>query len=208
MDSANKNVTLRKHKSMLNINSSIESTQSEDLLGRSLDLSTTIQNKYCFEEMREEIKQLKSSLESTQNELDTISLENSDLRKQINSLSQEMAILKQICTSPLSSFKKNMCSSLTKGTRRRLVNSFCNSPMTATLFKSDSQASQDGNEKSQPILTLNQPVNHTTQPEDEEDEFPSFISNSQPHRSYQSLQTNERKTLEEVDALMPQWKMN
>lgn len=148
MDSADKNVTLRlrKNKSMNmlhNIDNSMNSSLSEDILCRSLDLSTNNIQNSCMEEMKNEIQLLKISLESTQNELENVIIENSDLKNQIIHLTQEIKTLKQICTSPRSSLRKNKHSSNITGARRRLVNSFSDSPDIFTLQKSDSQKSKD-----------------------------------------------------------------
>lgn len=135
MDSVN-NVTLRKHQlpktrslESLEHSNSMSPASYDDILGKSLDLSTNM----CYsqiEELKSEIKQLKSQLGSTQNELDNIILENTDLKKQIMNMTQDLRILKQLCRSPVSTLRHNMSSSEKKSVRRRLTNSFSESPIT------------------------------------------------------------------------------
>lgn len=130
------NVTLRrqkliKSKSLESIDSSnsLSSTASENVLARSLDLST---NRYSsfFEEMKIEIGQLKSSLLSTQTEMENIILENVDLKKQISQLKKDLGVLKQICRSPITSGRQNnMSPSTKKALRRRLTDSFQITPL-------------------------------------------------------------------------------
>lgn len=126
------NVTVRrrqfqKTKSLESINS-LSSTASDNILTKSLDLST---NRYsaCIDEMKVEIGNLKSSLLCTQNELENIILENVDLKKQISQLNKDIDVLKQICSSPVTSIRqKNMSSSTKKTIRRRLAESFQTTP--------------------------------------------------------------------------------
>lgn len=127
------NITLRRHqtiksRSMDFLDQSNTSPMScDELLGRSLDLSTNICSSYMAE-MKDEIKQLKSNLESTQSEMENIILENLELKKTIANMNQELGILKQLCRSPLTTFRQNMSSSTKKSVRRRLTDSFRVSP--------------------------------------------------------------------------------
>lgn len=134
MDGVN-NITLRKHKlpktrSMESIGHSdtLSPASYDDVLGRSLDLSTNMCSSYR-EELKAEIHQLKTNLASTQNEMENIILENIDLKKQIAIMSQELNILKELCRSPLTTFRQNMTSSAKRSVRRRLTNSFSESPL-------------------------------------------------------------------------------
>lgn len=127
------NVTIRKPKltksvSLEGINSSLNSTHSVDVMGMSLDLSTHHVLTSNMEDMKSEITSLRIHLDSTQNELENVILENNDLKKQISHLAQEVEILKQICRSPVSSLRKNN-SSAKKSVKRRLVENFRNSPI-------------------------------------------------------------------------------
>ena len=108
---------------------SINSSCSEELLGKSLDVSSNI-IALCREEMKSEINRLNVNLESTQHELENVILENSDLKKQIFQLTQEVEILKQICRSPLSSLRKVHSSAKKYSAKRRLTDSFKASPFT------------------------------------------------------------------------------
>lgn len=131
MDETN-NVTFRRPQlpkaiSLEGINNSLNSSvHSIDVMGRSFDLSTRC-GANDMEEMKTEITILRSKLESTQNELDNIILENNDLKKHLSQLSQEVDFLKQICRSPASSLRKSICSTR-KDKRRRLADSFRSSP--------------------------------------------------------------------------------
>lgn len=128
-------VTLRKKvprpKSLESLRSnSLSSTSSDDILGKSLDLSTNIVYSTCIEEMKSEIRQLKSNLESTQNELENIILENVNLNKQISQLNKDLGVLKHICRSPVTSLRKNnMSPNSKKALRRRLTDSFQTTPL-------------------------------------------------------------------------------
>lgn len=128
----NCNVTLRKHQmkaiSLENINSSLSPLTSNDILGKSLDLSTNMLTS-DMEDMKSEIAALKEMLSSTQNELDNVILENRDLGKQIASMNQELCVLKQLCRSPITSIRQTSRStSAKKSARRRLTDSFKNTP--------------------------------------------------------------------------------
>lgn len=124
------NVTLRRHQTavsrsmdFLDQSNNSPIISCDELLGRSLDLSTNISSTYIAE-MKDEIKQLKSNLESTQSEMENIILENLELKKTIANMNQELGILKQLCRSPLTTFNQNMSSSTKKSVRRRLTDSF------------------------------------------------------------------------------------
>lgn len=108
---------------------SINSSCSEELLGKSLDVSSNI-IALCREEMKCEINRLNVNLESTQYELENVILENSDLKKQISQLTQEVEILKQICRSPLPTLRKVHSSANKYTAKRRLTDSFKASPLT------------------------------------------------------------------------------
>lgn len=78
--------------------------------------------------MDSEIIKLKAELQSTQNELENVILENVEQRKQIAQLSQEVETLKQICQSPLTTVRQSTIQK-NKVKRRRLTESFRNSPL-------------------------------------------------------------------------------
>lgn len=137
---AEPNITVRKKPlsqslEIVDIIDSLDCSQSSDRLGQSLDLSTSMFSGYV-EEMKSEITALKSNLKSTQNEMDNIILENVDLKNQISQLSQEILILKQICSSPASTLnrrtltKKHVSSSRKNSVKRRITDNFCHSPTT------------------------------------------------------------------------------
>lgn len=125
----NDNITQRrpviKSKSLERIDMSISlnSSYSDEVVGRSLDISTDVLALYR-NEMKEEINALKSNLMSTHNELENVILENNDLKKQIAQLNQEISILKQIYKSPLTSFRKNQSSTRKMSAKRRLTDFF------------------------------------------------------------------------------------
>lgn len=133
------NITTRKQQTMIKIKSrSMESLEHsfidtslmscDEILGRSLDLSSNICSTYMLE-LKAEIKELKSQLESTQNEMENIVLENLDLKKQVLSMNQELGVLKQLCRSPLTAYNHNVSSASKRSVRRRLTSSFCVSPL-------------------------------------------------------------------------------
>lgn len=106
----------------LNRTSSMSPLSCDEILGKSLDLSA-----HCpvyISKIEAEIKEMKITLSSTQNELDNVILENIELKKQISSMSQELELLKQLCRSPLGTFRRNISSSTKKSVRRRLAESF------------------------------------------------------------------------------------
>lgn len=60
---------------------SLNTSSSSELLRKSMDLSTNLMAMREREEMKTELNSLKQSLESTQNELDNVILENMVLKK-------------------------------------------------------------------------------------------------------------------------------
>ncbi|CAG4973804.1 unnamed protein product [Parnassius apollo] len=69
------------------------------MLSKSEDYSTI---KICeMQEMKEEIKELKINLSSTQNELENTIIENNEYKREINKLKKEIEVLKNICQSPI-----------------------------------------------------------------------------------------------------------
>lgn len=127
----------------------------DDILGRSLDLSSNICSTYMLE-LRAEIKELKSQLDSTQNEMENIVLENLELKKQVLSMNQELGVLKQLCRSPLTAFNHNMSSCSKRSVRRRLTNSFCVSPLKPNDITN--------NEEEKIITTMPETETKTKQP--------------------------------------------
>lgn len=77
----------------------IEATPSK--LSRSVD-GTTTNILSSIPDMQDTIAQLTTKLESSENELETTILENNDLRKQVNKLTQEIKVLKSLCSSSTS----------------------------------------------------------------------------------------------------------
>ncbi|CAG5037811.1 unnamed protein product [Parnassius apollo] len=72
---------------------------SLEMLSKSEDYSTI---KICeMQEMKEEIKELKINLSSTQNELENTIIENNEYNREINKLKKEIEVLKNICQSPI-----------------------------------------------------------------------------------------------------------
>ncbi|CAG5039765.1 unnamed protein product [Parnassius apollo] len=72
---------------------------SFEMLSKSKDYSTI---KICeMQEMKEEIKELKINLSSTQNELENTIIENNEYKREINKLKKEIEVLKNICQSPI-----------------------------------------------------------------------------------------------------------
>lgn len=141
----NDNVTRRKPpltraKSLEGIDdsSSSNSTLSCDLMVKSLDLSTHALTSN-LEDMKIEISNLRTNLSSTQSELENVILENNGLKKQISLLAQEVEVLKQICRSPVSSLRRNVSSTSKKSAKRRLTDSFKNSPLTFSTMARTSQ---------------------------------------------------------------------
>lgn len=76
----------------------IDSTPNK--LSKSVDGTTT--NICSMSEMQDTIAQLTSKLDITENELENTILENNDLKKQINKLTQEINVLKLLCHSSTS----------------------------------------------------------------------------------------------------------
>lgn len=77
-----------------------------DAHSRSEDYSTI---KMCeIQDMKEEIKSLKTNLLCTQNELENSIIENNEQKTEINKLKKEIEILKGICRSPLTKNAKDM----------------------------------------------------------------------------------------------------
>ncbi|KAH9628766.1 hypothetical protein HF086_005391 [Spodoptera exigua] len=71
--------------------------------------------------MQDTIAQMTIKLESTENELENTILENNDLKKQVNKLTQEINVLKSLChsstskeSSPISIDKKKIYSRLSQ----------------------------------------------------------------------------------------------
>ena len=137
---AEPNITLRKKplSQSLEIDDSLDCSQSSDKLGQSLELSTTMYSG-CVEEMKSEITTLKANLETTQNEMDNIIIENIDLKNQISQLSHEILILKQICSSPAFLTKKHISSSRKNSVRRRLTDNFSVSPTNQNRSNNSTQ---------------------------------------------------------------------
>lgn len=104
----------------------------DEYLQQSLDLSTNMYSTR-MDDMRQEINQLKNSLEITQNELENKILENIELTKQITQQSQELNILKKLYTSSPKS-TANLSSSSRKNVRRRLSESFRKSPIQQIIM--------------------------------------------------------------------------
>lgn len=135
MDKSISYVTLRGHqvpkaKSLESLPNSISpETSFDNILGRSLDLSTHNIYNTQMSEMKLEINELKSNLQSTQAELEKIILENIELKKHLTSMTQEINILKQLCRSPVSTIRQNSMTNSKKKARRRLTDSFQNSPI-------------------------------------------------------------------------------
>lgn len=102
------NVTLRRNKTIINSpNSSFESTISE-YSSKSLpqSLSTGL-NYQDFERLNEEIEQLKIQLNTANNEIDNLVMENSTLKKQTLEQKNTIEQLKNLCSGPTSSTKKH-----------------------------------------------------------------------------------------------------
>ncbi|KAF9418131.1 hypothetical protein HW555_004941 [Spodoptera exigua] len=88
-------------------------------LSKSVDGTTTIIS--SVSEMQDTIAQMTIKLESTENELENTILENNDLKKQVNKLTQEINVLKSLChsstskeSSPISIDKKKIYSRLSQ----------------------------------------------------------------------------------------------
>lgn len=136
MDSLN-NVTMRKPKLIksssheeISYNCSLDSSLSIDLMGRSVELTSHTGN---LEEMQSQITNLRTNLQTTQNELENVILENVDLKKQLEKLAKEVGALKQICRSPVTSLRRNLSSTSKKSAKRRLTDSFKISPLELQL---------------------------------------------------------------------------
>lgn len=163
MDKSNSknNVTLRKRlplfksvslESLDAINDTLNTTQSDEYLTRSIDLSSHLQTN-IEEELRSEISKLKSSLSSTQNELDNIILENLELKKKLSQLNQEVTILKNLCTSPVTSIKKKKRLNKKERVRRRLTESFLNTSENADIISPVENLTTSNSIQSVPILS-------------------------------------------------------
>ncbi|KAH9641790.1 hypothetical protein HF086_003916 [Spodoptera exigua] len=103
------NITLRRNKTVFTMNeslgSSFESTNS-DYRARSLpDLSTVCNEE--IEKLTQEIEQLKLKLMTANNEIDNLILENSTLKKYNKEQENTISQLKNLCSSPTTSSKKN-----------------------------------------------------------------------------------------------------
>lgn len=130
IDNVTRRKPLVKSKSLEKIDSfSSRSSDSIDLMGKSLDLSSHLLSSHV-EDMKSEIGYLKSTLQSTQNELENVIIENNDLKRQLSQLAQEVSVLKKICKSPLSSLRRTASLSSKKSARRRLIDSFNVSPLS------------------------------------------------------------------------------
>lgn len=77
----------------------IDSTPNQ--LSKSVD--GTITNISSMSEMQDTIDQLTIKLESTENELENTILENNDLKRQVNKMTQEIIVLKSLCHSSTTS---------------------------------------------------------------------------------------------------------
>lgn len=127
-DSRNNNITFRKiarSKSLepMDDSNTLSPMSCDEVLGKSLDLSTNMYSIY-LEEMKIEMNKLKTSLASTQKELECVILENNDLKRQVSNMNQEIVILKQLCRSPVTSLRINSSTGSKKKARRRLTDSF------------------------------------------------------------------------------------
>lgn len=138
---------------------------SDHILGRSLDLST--QNIYNTQinDLKAEITELKTNLLSTQSELEHIILQNIELKKHLTNMTQEVNILKQLCRSPVSTLRQSSATSSKKKARRRLTNSFRNTPELPNENKSpdEDQIKPDAeslNQKNEPevVVTNREPI--------------------------------------------------
>ena len=83
----------------------IETTPNK--LSRSVDGTTT--NTSSIPDMQDTIAQLTMKLESSENELENTILENNDLKKQVNKLTQEINVLKSLCHSPTGKESSPLC---------------------------------------------------------------------------------------------------
>lgn len=106
-------------------------------LSRSLD--GTFSDTTALTEMKNTLTQLTSTLESTQNELENVILENNDLRRQINKLMAENKTLKTLCSSPAKILNSPKSIHLEKSKIRSLVHnsltSSSSSPSAAARSK-------------------------------------------------------------------------
>lgn len=100
-------------------NSSNFSTPSQSST-KSLNISPN-KNRDQILEMKNKIDSLTQSLESTQNELDTIIIENCELKKHITKLSTQLSALKTLCQSSPSSTKTNTIFSAKKKKPQKLL---------------------------------------------------------------------------------------
>lgn len=127
------NITIRKPiakaRSLENIDISMNTSTSSELLNRSLDLSTNLMLIHT-EEMKTEINTLKRHLDNTQNKLDNIILENIELKDQVTQLRQELQLIKQISKSPVSSRRANVLSQSKNCVKRQLSEKFSNNHRT------------------------------------------------------------------------------
>lgn len=108
----------------LDMDLSLNNTCSE-VASRSYDLSTNA-NSADLEEMKEINSELKLQLASTQAELENKILENIDLKKNLNTLEQQIITLKTICTTPISEMKNSTTSS--KKERRKQLKQLLQTP--------------------------------------------------------------------------------
>lgn len=128
LDNITRRRPLKKCKSLekMDMSTSINSSYSDEILSRRLDVSSQI-TALCRDEMDSEINKLKADLQFAQDKLENVILENVEQKKQIDQLSQEVEILKQICRSPRTTLRQpTMQKSKVK---RRLTESFRNSPL-------------------------------------------------------------------------------
>ncbi|KAH9628685.1 hypothetical protein HF086_005832 [Spodoptera exigua] len=103
----------------------IEATPSK--LSRTVDGTTT--NISSIPDMQDTIAQLTMKLESSENELETTILKNNDLRKQINKLSQEINLLKSLCSSSTSKKKSSPLCNEKKKRHSRLSQIVSSTPL-------------------------------------------------------------------------------
>lgn len=86
---------------------------SESLFrSQNLSKSTTEYNNFddldIINELKSKINKLKTDVQSCEHELENTILENNELRRQVDKLSNELSILKDICTSPHGTIRNRM----------------------------------------------------------------------------------------------------
>lgn len=138
-------------------NNSLSPMSCDEVLGKSLDLSTNMYSAY-LDDMKADMNQLRMSLASTQKELENVILENNDLKRQITCMNQEISVLKQLCKSPITSLRLNT-STGKKNPRRRLTDSFRLTPLNLEKCDPDNSSepqpktSTDLIQRTEPIIS-------------------------------------------------------